>query len=448
MIAQKAIHIPQDKVRVLQRKLYRAAKENPRRKFGVLYDKVYRKDVLMRAWSNVKANGGAAGVDAQTIAEVKEYGAERLLDEIADALRGRRYRPSPVRRVYIPKPGGRQRPLGIPTVADRIVQAAVKIVIEPIFEADFADFSYGFRPKRSAHDALREIYKFLRFRCHWVVDADLKSYFDTIPHDKLILLVQMRITDKSVIKLLKLWLNAGVLESGQFTRSPLGTPQGGVISPLLANLYLDALDRLWVKQRLGGARENAHLVRYADDFVILCASNPEKYLGVAKQRLDRLGLTLNGEKTRIRHARDGFDFLGHSFIFAPSRVTGKWGCFYYPSQKSVASLKRNVKTIIQHQQHLDLPAVVGQINPVLRGWGNYFKASNSKAVFQKIDRFVLQNLCIMLRRKHQKRAKGWRDHPPSWFYTNHKLHCLRKSVSGNRNPFSRYGRESGPNVAP
>src|ERR1700693_3156982 len=331
MIAPRATHIPQDKVRVLQRKLYRAAKENPRRKFGALYDKVYRQDVLRPAWSNVKANRGAAGIDEQTIAAVEEYGVQRLLGEIGGVLRRKSYRPSPVRRVYIPKPDGRQRPLGIPTVADRIVQAAVKIVIEPIFEAGFADFSYGFRPKRSAQNALREIYKYINFGCHWVADADLKAYFDTIPQDKLIKLVRMRVTDKSVVKLLSLWLEAGVMEDGNLIRSPLGTPQGGVISPLLANIYLDALDRLGGKARLGDRQHDAHLIRYADDFVILCARNPEQYLGIAKQRLDRLGLTLNSEKTKIKHVREGFNFLGHSFILAPSRANGKMKCFYYPS---------------------------------------------------------------------------------------------------------------------
>jgi len=440
MIAQKATHILQDKVQVLQRKLYRAAKVNPRRKFGVLYDKVYRQDVLMRAWSNVKANRGAAGIDEQTIAAVEEYGVQRLLREIGEVLQRKAYRPSPVRRVYIPKPDGRQRPLGIPTVTDRIVQAAVKIVIEPIFEAGFADFSYGFRPKRSAQDALREIYKFVNFGCHWVVDADLKSYFDTIPQDKLIKLVRLRVTDKFVVKLLTLWLEAGVMEDGNLSRSPLGTPQGGVISPLLANIYLDALDRLWVKQNLGDRQHDAHLIRYADDFVILCARNPEKYLGIAKQRLDRLGLTLNSEKTKIKHVREGFDFLGHTFILAPSRMDGKTRCFYYPSQKAMASVRRDVKQITQHQQHRDLPAVVGLLNPVLRGWGNYFKTGNAKDAFRKIDTYVVYTLCIMLRKKYKKRAKGWREHPPSWFHDNHKLHCLRKSVTSGRSGSVRFGR--------
>jgi RNA-directed DNA polymerase len=440
MIADEATNIPIDKVRILQRKLYRAAKDNPQRKFGVLYDKVHREDVLKQAWFNVKANRGAAGVDEQSIAAVEQYGVERLLGEIAEALRKKKYQPLPVRRVYIPKPDGRQRPLGIPTVIDRIIQAAVKIVIEPIFEAGFADFSYGFRPKRSAHDALREIYKYINFGCHWVVDADLKSYFDTIPQDKLILLVRVRVTDRSVIKLLRLWLEAGVMEDGQVSRSPVGTPQGGVISPLLANIYLNALDQLWVRNKLGDRIHDAHLIRYADDFVILCARNPEKYLGIAKARLDRLGLTLNSEKTKIKLVREGFDFLGHTFRLAPSRVTGKMRCYHYPTRKAVASIQRGVKELIQHQQHRKMPDLVAQINPVLRGWGHYFRIGNAKAVFQQVDTYVMYNLCIMLRKKYKKRTKGWRDHPPNWFYENHGLFSLRKSVTSAHGDVDRYGR--------
>ena len=438
MIAQGAIHIPQDKVRVLQRKLYRAAKDNPRRKFGVLYDKVYRPDVLMRAWQQVRANKGAAGLDKQTIEDVEGYGTQRMLSEIREALQRKAYRPAPVRRVYIPKPDGRQRPLGIPTVKDRVVQTAVKIVIEPVFEARFASFSYGFRPKRSALHAIEEIHKFLNFGCRWVVDADLKSYFDTIPHDKLIKLVQLRITDKAVIKLLVLWLEAGVMEDGTIARTSLGTPQGGVISPLLANIYLNALDQLWVKQNLAGWNHNAHLVRYADDFVILCRKDPEKYLSIAKERLDRLGLTLNSEKTRIIHATEGFEFLGHKFKVARSPATGKTKCFFFPSSKAIASVKRAVKLIIQPRQHCSMPAIVAELNPVLRGWGNYFRTSYARDAFIKVDEYVVVKLCLMLRKKYKKRHKGWRDHPPSCFYNLHKLYCLRQGLTAHRRKGSRY----------
>ncbi|MDV4609321.1 reverse transcriptase domain-containing protein, partial [Enterococcus faecium] len=224
MIANKAIHIL-PKVRVFQRKLYLSAKADKKRKFGNLYDKVYREDFLSSAWNCVKRNKGAAGIDSQTLEDIEEYGVQKFLDEIQDQLKGKKYRPKSVKRVYIPKSNGNKRPLGIPTVRDRVVQTAVKFVIEPIFEADFQEFSYGFRPRRNANQAIREIYKYLNFGCNWIIDADLKGYFDTIPHDKLILLVKERITDKAIIKLLNLWLKAGIMENLKIRNNLLGTPQ-------------------------------------------------------------------------------------------------------------------------------------------------------------------------------------------------------------------------------
>lgn len=440
MIVQKTIHTPIEKVRVFQRKLYLSAKENPKRKYAVLYDKIYRPDVLQMAWESVKANRGAAGIDEQTIWDVETYGTQKMLEEIGNNLREKKYRPHPVRRVYIPKPDGRQRPLGIPTVKDRIVQTAVKIIMEPIFEAGFAPFSYGFRPKRSAHEALREIYKYINFGCQWVVDADLKAYFDTIPHDKLIKLVQLRITDQSILKLLVLWLKAGIMDNSILKQSLLGTPQGGIISPLLANIYLNALDQLWVKQNLGSRPHDAHLIRYADDFVILCSRNPEKYFEIAKQRLTRLELVINEEKTKIKHAKEGFNFLGHTFIVARSKATGKQKCFYYPANKAMASVKRKVREIVSASQHKNLTDVIAQLNPVLRGWGNYFKTGNAKERFKTIDTYVTYILSIMLRKKYQKKSKGWREHPPSWFYDKHRLYCLRKSITTVTDETIRYGR--------
>lgn len=441
MIAVEATHVPLERVRVFQRKLYRTAKANPKRVYGVLYDKIYRKDILAQAWLNVKANKGSAGIDHQTIQDVEEYGVKKLLGEIQTKLINKKYKPRAVLRVYIPKSSEKMRPLGIPVVADRIVQAATKIVIEPIFEADFADFSYGFRPKRSAHDALREIYKWVNFGCQWVIDADLKGYFDTIPHDNLIALVRERITDKSVIKLIKMWLDAGIMEDGRIHSAVTGTPQGGVISPLLANIYLNALDRYWVKNGYGTDRKHdAHLVRYADDFVILCSHDPEKYFNLAKLRINKLALTFSMEKTRIVNASDGFNFLGYSFIRNKSVVSGKYKTFYYPSDKAMKSIKGKVKEIIKYSQSLQMTEVAERLNPVLRGWGNYFKTGNSKERFKEIDNYVTYNLTIMLRKKHQKRTKGWREHPPQWYYDFFRLICLRKmcTVGGSEN--IRYGR--------
>ena len=254
-VIAKAQNMPLDKVRVLQRKLYLAAKTNPKRKFGVLYDKVCREDVLRAAYAQVRANRGAPGIDQQSFEIIeKEIGVDAFLSEIQRSSLRKRYKPLPVRRVYIPKADGTQRPLGIPVITDRVVQAAVKIVIEPLFEAIFKDFSYGFRPRKSAHQALREVYKWLNFRCHWVVDADLKSYFDTIPHDNLLLSVRSRVIDRSVVKLIEMWLKAGVMEEMQVRKETTGTPQGGVISPLLANLYLHWLDQTGKDKGFGERR--------------------------------------------------------------------------------------------------------------------------------------------------------------------------------------------------
>jgi group II intron reverse transcriptase/maturase len=441
-VIAKAENTPLDKVQVLQRKLYLAAKTNPKRKFGVLYDKVCREDVLRAAYAQVKANKGAPGIDQQSFEMIeKEVGLGTFLNELRAKLVAKRYKPLPVRRVYIPKADGTQRPLGIPIIADRVVQAAVKIAIEPLFEAVFKDFSYGFRPRKSAHQALREVYKWLNFKCHWVVDADLKSYFDTIPHDKLLLTVQSKVIDRSVVKLISMWLKAGVMEDMSVRAVTTGTPQGGVISPLLANLYLHWLDQTWDRRKFGERAHDAHLVRYADDFVILCKERPDFYLEQAGQVLDRLGLTLNAKKTRILNAtQEPFDFLGHRFTVLLSKRTGKLNTFYYPSPKAMNSIKKKVREIALTGQHWELPLLIKErINPLLRGWGNYFKMGNSRKHFMSIANYTTYTLCIMLRKKHKKRSKGWRDHPPSWFYDYHGLFKLY-SLSIANSDQQRYGR--------
>jgi group II intron reverse transcriptase/maturase len=419
-----------------------AAKANPKRKFGVLYDKVCREDVLYAAYAQVRANKGASGIDQQTFGNIETtVGIGPFLSDLRERLVSKRYKPLPVRRVFIPKADGTQRPLGIPVIADRVVQAAVKIAIEPLFEAVFKNFSYGFRPRKSAHQALREIYKWLNFKCHYVVDADLKSYFDTIPHDKLLLSVRSKVIDRSVVKLIAMWLKAGVMEEMSVRTVTTGTPQGGVISPLLANLYLHWLDQTWENKKFGERSHDAHLVRYADDFVILCKERPDFYLEQAKQVLDRLGLTLNAKKTRILNAtREPFDFLGHRFTVRPSKRTGKQNTFYYPSPKAMKSIKKKVRDIVLTGQHWDLPQLVKErINPLLRGWGNYFKMGNSRKHFMSIANYTTYTLCIMLRKKHKKRSKGWRDHPPSWFYDYQGLFKLY-SLSVADSDQKRYGR--------
>jgi group II intron reverse transcriptase/maturase len=440
-VIAKAQNTPLDKVRVLQRKLYLAAKANPKRKFGVLYDKVCREDVLRAAYAQVRANKGAPGIDQQSFERIeREVGVDAFLKGIREKLIARRYKPLPVRRVYIPKADGTQRPLGIPVIADRVVQAAVKIVIEPLFEAIFKDVSYGFRPRKNAHQALREVYKWLNFKCRWVVDADIKSYFDMIPHDKLLLSVRSRVIDRSVVKLIAMWLKAGVMEEMAVRTETAGTPQGGVISPLLANLYLHWLDQTWEKRGFGERTHDAHLVRYADDFVILCKRQPEFYLAQAKAVIDRLGLTLNVRKTRIVNAEeDSFVFLGHTFVVQPSKVSGKRWPYYYPSPKAMKSVKGKIRDVVRSGQHLELPSLIREkVNPILRGWGNYFKTGNSRKHFLNIANYTVWALCIMLRKKHKKRSKGWRDHPPSWFYDYQGLFKLYSlSVVGDKG--KRYG---------
>jgi len=445
-VIAKAENTPLERVRVLQRKLYLAAKGDPQRKFGVLYDKVCRVDVLWAAYEKVRANKGAPGIDRQTFEVIEnEVGIASFLSQIQTKLVEKRYRPMPVMRVYIPKADGTQRPLGIPVIADRVVQAAVKIVIEPLFEAVFKDFSYGFRPKRNAQQALREVYKWLNYKCHWVVDADLKSYFDTIPHDKLLLSVRSKVIDRSVVKLIEMWLQAGVMEDMRIRQTTTGTPQGGVISPLLANLYLHWLDSTWESKAFGRRPHDAHIVRYADDFVILCRENPEFYIGEARKVLDRLGLTLNAQKTRIVDAREEqFDFLEHRFAVQPSKRTGQLKTFYYPAPKAMKAVKKKLREEVSSGQHWNLQDLIrDRVNPILRGWGNYFKTANSRKHFLSIANYAVWTLCIMLRKKHKKRTKGWRDHPPSWFYDYHGLFKLYSlSVTGDEQ--SRYARLAPP----
>lgn len=301
----------QDKVQELQRTLYRAAKADPGRRFHALYDKVYRRDVLGRAWASVRANRGAAGIDRQTIADVERYGIGRLLDELAAELKDGSYRPLAARRVFIPKPGSliEQRPLSIPAVRDRVVQAATRIVIEPIFEADFLSCSFGFRPKRSQHDALQVLIDEAWDGRRWVAESDVSDCFGAIPHDRLMLAIEERISDRHVLKLLRAMLRAGVMEDGAITRDMTGTPQGGVISPCLCNVYLHRLDRQWAQ------RGHGVLVRFADDLLAMCRTRAEAEAALASLRaiLAELGLQLKDAKTRIVHLTEGgegVDFLG------------------------------------------------------------------------------------------------------------------------------------------
>lgn len=405
-----------ERIRTLQRKLYCKAKLEPARRFHALYDKIYRADILRHAYNLVRANKGSPGIDGVTFEAIEENeGADAFLAELGMALKDKTYRPGPVKRVMIPKANGSMRPLGIPTVRDRVAQMAAKLVIEPIFEADFCNCSYGFRPRKSAHDAIEDVTSTLIKGYTEVIDADLSKYFDTIPHSKLMATVAERISDGAVLHLIQMWLKAPVMEEdkdgtkrniggGEGNRK--GTPQGGVISPLLANLYLHLLDRKWERRQLE-QRLGARIVRYADDIVILCRKGSEKPMEMLRYVLERLGLTLNETKTKIVNARkEKFDFLGFSIWMAKGRRTGKRYPHTQPSKKSVQKIKDRVTALTKRDRTLaPLEQVVGTVNSTVRGWVGYFHFKNCSKVLEHIRGHVEERLRTHLRKRYKVRDR-------------------------------------------
>ena len=379
------------RLELLRERLYQKAKENQQRTFHSLHDKLCRQDVLNEAWRIVAANHGSPGVDGQTIEDIREYGVEKYLNELGKQLANKTYTVGAVRRTFIPKSNGRMRPLGIPTVRDRLVQQAVKLVIEPIFEADFKDFSYGYRPKRSAKQASQKIVKYLNYGCIRIIDADISGFFDHINHDKMMFFVSKRVADPYVLKLIREWLRAGIVFQGNTSYPQEGTPQGGVISPLLANIYLNQLDTIWTRKNMDSRYgSNAHLIRYADDVVILTDRDPEYAMGTLERIITLLGLELNHEKTGITTAREGFDFLGFHFVRKTSRVTGKESTYLYPSGKSVKHFRENISIMTRRRVafHKPMGTAVSQANDIIRGWHNYYGHTNASTIFRSLQKYV------------------------------------------------------------
>jgi RNA-directed DNA polymerase len=427
-----------DAVRTLQRKLYVKAKAEPEFRFYQLYDKVWRADILAHAYAQARANAGAPGVDGVTFEQIEDAGLEAWLAGLQEELRAKTYRSQPVRRVVIPKPGGGERPLGIPTIRDRVVQTAVKLVIEPIFEADLEPNTYGYRPGRSANDAIEKVHKLLIDGYTDVVDADLSKYFDTIPHDELMQCVARRIVDRMILSLIKMWLKAPVEErDGQGTRrmsggkaSKHGTPQGGVISPLLANIYINRFLKFWRMQEKTRAFR-AHVVSYADDFVILSRGHAAEALAWTKAVMTRLGLTLNEAKTSLKNARDEhFDFLGYTFGPNHRRKDGWQYLGASPSRKSVQRVKDKVGDLLKPRHAGPWPEVRDQLNRILRGWSNYFSHGTRLAAYTAIDRHVRDRVRHFLVRRHKVPGRGTRQFSGSVVYR--ELGVVRLAVRQRR----------------
>ena len=399
-----------NKIQEFQRKLYEKAKADKKYRFYSLYDKTYRMDILEEAYRRAKANGGASGVDGETFSVIEAKGETEYLAVLQEELKQEQYEPKPVKRVYIPKANGKQRPLGIPTVRDRIVQTAFLIVLEPIFEADFMESSYGFRPKKSAHGAIREIAKYLNWGCEEIYDVDVEKYFDTVEHSKLLKLIALRISDGKILRVIKQWLKSGYVEEGQHRQSKRGTPQGGVISPLLANVYLNPIDKAFERSGMGKLKEGSiHMVRYADDMIILAKRNLEKGIKKLEHYIGRLGLSLNKEKTRRLNLIEDkkVEFLGFQFFRTENKKTKKRLILVTPSPNSQKRCRERIRKLINHKLPLKVQDQIGNANKFLTGWTGYYRLGNSSKAMNNIRDYTNKRLRHLLQRNKGKSGYGW-----------------------------------------
>ena len=391
-------------LREIQDSLYARAKTEKDAKFNTVMDKICRIDVLREALNLVYANRGSPGIDGESVKQVKDR-EEEFLEELQSELKNKTYRVELVKRVFIPKANGKQRPLGIPTVKDRIVQQAVKLIIEPIFEADFKNSSYGYRPDRNAKQASLEIQKYLNYGCTEIVDMDISSFFDNINHSIMISLVEKRIRDSYVLHLIREWLRAGVVYDGETTYPTLGTPQGGVISPLLANTYLNEVDRFWEEEgRYTAKKYNAHLIRWADDMLILAGSNPEAIMAIMRNLLKKLKLSLNEEKSRITTAKEGFDFIGFHFFRRYITRKGREVTIFQPSKKAVRNFREKAKQVLNRKNlAINEEEAVRRLNYLITGWTNYFNHTNASRIYNILQKFIDWLFYKFVAYRHKKR---------------------------------------------
>jgi len=429
-----------EKIRRFQRKLYVKAKDEPCFRFYQLYDKVYREDILEHAYRLCRSNGGAPGVDGVTFADIEQQGLTEWLAALRKELHDKTYRPSAVRRVMIPKPGGGERPLGIPTVRDRVAQTAAKLILEPIFEADFVDGAYGYRPRRSATDAVQEVHQAICTGYTDVVDADLSKYFDTIPHRELMRSVARRVVDRQMLRTIRMWLKVPVEERDERGRrrmtggrsSKQGTPQGGVISPLLANIYMHRFLRYWDQQGRG-ERFRAKVINYADDFVILSRGHAGEALEWTRAVMTKLKLTLNESKTCIRDARrEPFNFLGYTFGPACYTVTGGRYLAAQPSAKSLKRLKEKLHDVLHRSNVAPWTEVAERANRVLRGWANYFCHGTLSKAYRAIDNYVYHRAVRMLSKRHKVSSRGTRKFPGTKVFGELGIQRLRSLRTSKR----------------